>query len=109
MRVEVRCHGIESSEALHQQALRLTRFGLARFSPKVVAVTVRLSDTSGPRGGEDKKCRILVRMADGNLLVVEELGVDVHAALARAARRVGHAVGRHLSQPIRARQRAPER
>lgn len=109
MQVDVRCYGIEASEALNQQALRLTRFGLARFSTKIVAVTVRLSDTNGPRGGEDKKCRILVRMADGNLLALEELGVDIHAALARAAGRVGHAVGRQLAQPNRARRRTPER
>lgn len=108
MQLEVRCYGIESSEALNQQALRLTQFGLARFSTKVVAVTIRLSDTNGPRGGEDKRCRILVRMADGNLLAVEELGVDAHAALGRAARRVVHTVGRHLAQPNRTLRPEPE-
>ena len=108
MQLELRCYRVESSAALKQQALRLAQFGLARFSTKVVAVTIRLSDTNGPRGGEDKKCRILVRMADGNLLAVEELGVDANAALGRAARRVVHTVGRHLAQSHSTRRPEPE-
>ncbi len=108
MQLDVRCYGIDSSEAINQRALRLMEFRLARFSTEVVAVTIRLSDTNGPRGGEDKRCRILVRMVDGNLLAVEELGVDVHAVFARAARRVVHSVGRHLAKPNRTRLREPE-
>lgn len=98
MQVKIKCHGIASSEELNEQVTRRIGFGLRRFGAKVVTVTVRLSDTNGPRGGQDKQCRILVKIANGSLVAIEELDADVFVAIARAAERAGRAVGRHLSR-----------
>lgn len=98
MRLNIRCHGIEPSEELNRQVMRRTGFGLRRFATHIATVTVRLSDSNGPRGGQDKHCRILVAIADGSLVAVEELDTDVFVAIAGAAERAGSAVGRYLNR-----------
>lgn len=98
MQVKIRCHGIESSEELKEQVMRRTGFSLTRFAKNIVTVTVRLSDINGPRGGQDKQCRILVKIADGSLIEIEALDANVFVAIARASERASRAVSRHLSR-----------
>ena len=97
MQVQIRRHGIEASEELNQQVLRRIRFALGRFSTNIRSIGVHLTDTNGPRGGTDKECRILVNTRSGDPVVIQELNVDIHAAVALAAERAGRAVARQLS------------
>ena len=97
MQVQIRCHGIEVSEELNEQLLRRIHFALGRFASNIRSIGVHLTDTNGPRGGPDKECRVLVNTRSGDPVVIQELNVDIHAAVARAAERAGRAVDRQLS------------
>ena len=97
MRVQIRRHHIESCKELDQQILRHMYFALGRFSNDVRSAGVHLTDTNGPRGGADKECRILVNMRSGDPVVIREIDVQIHAAVARAAERAGRAVARQIS------------
>lgn len=97
MRVQIRRHGIEATEELNQQVLRRIHFALGRFSTNICSIGVHLTDTNGPRGGPDKECRVLVNTRSGDPVVIQELNVDIHAAVALAAERAGRAVARQLS------------
>ena len=94
MRLTIRTRGQVPAQAVQVARQRLY-FALGRFASRVGSLTVRLSDVNGPRGGRDQRCAIAVRLTGlKRLIVVEELDVDVAAAIARAADRVARAVGR---------------
>jgi ribosome-associated translation inhibitor RaiA len=73
-------------------------FALDRFSPRLLAVAVRVDDLNGPRGGSDKLCRIRVRLRGTNEVLAEDRSPDVFAALDRAADRVRFAVARAVER-----------
>jgi len=63
-------------------------------------VDVRLGDTNGPRGGVDKRCRIVLKLraADSTSIAIDDVDENLHAAIARATSRVGRAVARTLDR-----------
>ena len=73
-------------------------FALGRFGEHVGRVSVRLADVNGPRGGEDKLCRIVVEVLGHGRVVVEDADHDLTVAIDRAADRVGQAVRRKLDR-----------
>jgi len=77
--------------------LRL-KFALGRFGEHVGRVTVHLTDANGPRGGEDKRCRVVVDVLGHAWVVVEDADHDLNVAIGRAADRVGQAVRRKLDR-----------
>ena len=64
-------------------------------------VTVRLSDINGPRGGEDKRCHIALRLKGLPRLVIEDTEADLYVAIDRAAERAGRTVQRRLARQLR--------
>ncbi|MFM8414924.1 MAG: HPF/RaiA family ribosome-associated protein [Planctomycetota bacterium] len=73
-------------------------FALSRFAGRIRRVNVFLADQNGPRGGIDKTCRIVVRLADGGDVVAEVSDVDWVIAVDRATTRIGHSTGRQLAR-----------
>lgn len=103
MRIDVRSTE-RGQEGLGGYAERRARFAVSRFSPRIDWVAVRLADINGPRGGVDKECRIVVRLRPHGRVRVIERDASMHAAIARAADRLGRAVAREM-----ARRREPRR
>ena len=64
-------------------------------------VTVRLSDINGPRGGEDKRCHIALRLKGLPRLVIEDTEADLYVAIDRAAERAGRTLARRLARQLR--------
>jgi hypothetical protein len=64
---------------------------------------------NGPRGGVDKRCRILVKLraAGSDNITIEQDDKSLNSAVARAAARAGRTVGRSLER--RHRKRAYQR
>lgn len=58
MKVDIQGLGLRLSASLVEHGERRLRFALTRISDRIRRVTVRLGDVDGPRGGEDKFCRI---------------------------------------------------
>ena len=76
--------------ALRGLAVRRTRFVMRRLQWMVPRARVHLDDVNGPRGGVDKRCRIELRAAAGEPVVVTSMATSwrraLDAALGRAAR-----------------------
>ncbi|HEY6909131.1 MAG TPA: HPF/RaiA family ribosome-associated protein [Myxococcales bacterium] len=89
---------IRASAAVRAYVERRLQFSLGRFSKRVDRAVVHLEDVNGPRGGEDKLCRIEVRLRPTGNVLVEESGSLVLAAVAGAAERVGRAVSRAVER-----------
>lgn len=89
---------IRASAAVRAYVERRLQFSLGRFSQRVERAVVHLEDVNGPRGGEDKVCRIEVRLRPTGNVLVEESGCAVIAAVAGAAERLGRAVSRAIER-----------
>jgi putative sigma-54 modulation protein len=73
MSVWVRSRGFELSHGLRAHAERRLRHVLGRFRMRLRSVILRLDDVNGPRGGNDKRCRIVAQLAPRGDVRVEEM------------------------------------
>ena len=108
MIISIQARGFELTEGLRAHTERRIRFALgwARFD--VQAVSVRLSDINGPRGGRDKRCLIRIPLTSGQEVVVEDLDDDLYVAIDRAAGRCEQTLVRRLSRAREHRERRPD-
>ena len=98
MRIRVRSRGFELTNALRAHAERRLLFALGRFGIRLQSVMLGMDDVNGPRGGADKRCQIVARLAPWGDVRVEELDGDLYAAIDRAADRVARAVVREMER-----------
>ena len=97
MHLDIRSRGFALSSPLREHAERRLGFALARYSPQLGSVIMRLEDINGPKGGEDKRCRIEVRFEGHPALLTEATGEDLYRAIDTAADRLGRAIARALA------------
>ncbi len=98
MTIDVRFCGLEGSDSLRAHIARSVRFRLRRFTTALSAVVVRLSDVNGPRGGADKRCRVMLRSPGLRTVTTEELSGDPYAAVDLAVERAAHTADRGVAR-----------
>jgi len=99
MKIDIRGHRIELTEALRAHIERRLQFALGQFGARVTAVTVTVEDLNGPRGGVDKQCRITVVLVSTSHLRVEVLGTEITAAVDQAADHLARVIAREFERP----------
>lgn len=108
MRLEIRQRNAKITDGLHRYVEERLHLALGRFARHIQRVRVYLRDVNGPRGGLDKKCRIVVELPLRARVVVTGIDRLLSAAIAQTANRAGLALKRHL-QRGRASRRPPRR
>ena len=98
MRITIQAAGFALSTALNAYTEKRLQTALGWAGKHMRDLHVSLSDINGPRGGPDKRCRILVQIVGGKGVVVEDTDTDLYRAIDRAAERVDRAVVRRLEQ-----------
>jgi len=68
----------------------------ARISDELSSVLIRLDDLNAPRGGIDKRCRVLLRGPKIGERVIDETDVSWVPAIDRALSLAGRSVARAL-------------
>lgn len=98
MKIEIKSQNIELNESLQKHIARQIEFGLGRLSNHIRKVTVRLSDTNGPRGGVDQYCQLIISLDQMPDVVIEDVASDQIFAINRAADRASRTVSRKVRQ-----------
>ena len=98
MRIDIQGLGFPLTAALLEHTERRLRFALTRTSARIKRVVVRLGDTNGPRGGEDKFCKIQVVLEHAPPVLIEDAGADLYAVIDRVAERAGRNVAKNLGR-----------
>jgi len=98
MRIDIKGSGFPLSTALLDHTERRLRFALTRCSDRIVRVAVLMGDTNGPRGGEDKFCRMRILFKEAPPLLIEDAGADLYAVIDRAAERAGRNVAKRVDR-----------
>jgi ribosome-associated translation inhibitor RaiA len=98
MQIDIQARNFPLTNALRNRVERRLSFAFCSRNVHIQRVTVRLSDTNGPRGGEDKCCHIHVQLPHMPDIFIEDTQDDLYTAIDRAAGRAGRTVGRRLSR-----------
>ncbi len=109
MNIHIRASGIVLTDAVREYVQRRLQFAFGWADAQVLCVVVRLSDENGPRGGEDKRCRLQITFAGAPSLVIDDTEADLYVAIDRAADRAGRSVARRLERQRADRQRLSPR
>jgi putative sigma-54 modulation protein len=96
MRMTVFGRSFELTEAIVRHVEGRVRLSLGAAAERIESVSVRLSDVNGPRGGEDKRCRVVVYLRQGRDVVTEAVDGDLYAAVDAAVGRAKEAVWRFV-------------
>lgn len=108
MQIDIQSRGFSLTDALHNYTQRRLHFAMSYCSDHINRLVVRLSDVNGPRGGADKRCRIEIVLAGIPNVVVEDIEVDMYAAIDRACDRARRTVVRRVDRQLTLiRQREP--
>lgn len=101
MQMKIQIKGLPRAAKLRRLAAHKIDVALARYGHAVQEASVHLDDINGPdRGGVDKLCRVVLRMKDSSVVVIEELGTDIAQVIERVADRLRQSVARQLSRII---------
>ena len=104
MQIDIQTRGFTLTEGLRNYCERRMRFALGPGSSRLSAVSVRLADVNGPRGGVDKRVMIKATLPGVPPMVVGHDEPDIYVAIDRAAGRISRAVTQaaaYLAWPAR--------
>jgi len=100
MKIQIPKCEVDVTDVLRVHVERRLGLALARFADRIGRVTVRFSHADGGAPGGNKRCQIEVGLRPGRL-DVEDIDVDLFAALNRATDRASRSVARALELGLR--------
>lgn len=98
MQVGIQARGFDLTDGLRDHTVQRLQFALGWAHYHLSRVTVRLTDENGPRGGEDKRCRIRVEFDGAPEVLIEDTESDLYVAIDRAADRASRSVARRIER-----------
>ena len=98
MNIHIQARGFALTDSLREHVERRLRFAFGWADDRLRQVSVRLWDENGPRGGEDKRCRIQIAFPGAPSVVIDDTEADLYVAIDRAADRAGRSVARRLER-----------
>jgi putative sigma-54 modulation protein len=99
--IDFRVRGIDFTNELRNAVEKLVTFAIDRYETQVDKISVYLADLNGPKGGVDKLCQITASLRRGNPVLILERGSKILTTVNRAARRLGHRIGRDVQRQNR--------
>ncbi len=109
MQIDIQSRGFSLTEGLRHHCDRRLRFALGPASDRLRAVSIRLTDENGPRGGIDKRCTLRAKLPGSPQIVIAQDEADIYVAIDRAADRLSRTLSRRLQREGRDyRARMPE-
>ncbi len=108
MNIQVHVKGIARATALRRFAMEKLRNVLQPYDHCVETLRFHLNDINGPdRGGIDKLGRLVIRLKDSSVLVIEELGADTSRVIDRLVDRARSNLARQVNHWARVERISP--
>ncbi len=98
MKIDIRTQGFELTEGLREHAERRLSFALDWAGHEIRKVFLNFSDINGPRGGNDKRCKLRIPLPRIRDVIIEDTAPDLYQALDRAIDRASRTLARRLSR-----------
>jgi ribosome-associated translation inhibitor RaiA len=103
MKITIRAKNLRISTAERDRLLRRVDFALSQFRQRVRQAAILVQDENAQRGGVDKTCRILARVAPLGDIVAEATAETLDAAAGMAAERAARSIARGMDRLSRRR------
>ncbi|RIK73686.1 MAG: hypothetical protein DCC68_24450 [Planctomycetota bacterium] len=100
MKIAVHARNVRLSAAERARVVRRVEFALSQFRDRVRQVSVSVADENARRGGIDKACRVLARVAPLGDVVSEGAGATFPEAAGAAIDRTVRLISRNLGRII---------
>ncbi len=98
MQFDIQARHLVLTNALREHIEKRLNFALSSCSDHIQRVVMRLSDINGPRGGEDKLCKLQVVLNGLPDVIVEDIQLDLYVAIDRAVDRAGRTTIRKIER-----------
>jgi putative sigma-54 modulation protein len=94
MQTQILCRGFKLTQAIRRHTEKRLMSAISFAEHHIGHITVRLSDINGPRGGEDKRCQLVLKMKGMPSVVIEDIETNLYAAIDHASERAGQVISR---------------
>lgn len=98
MQIEVIGVHLDVSPSLAEYVKHRMELSLDRFEDRVLGVSVRLIDISGPHGPGTKRCHMEVYLLHRDRVIVEQDHNDIYTAVDKAGSRLKRTVRRQINR-----------
>lgn len=98
MKTNIQARGFNLTDAIRDYTERRLSFAVSFAHHYIQQITVRLSDINGPRGGNDKRCQLVLKLNGTSTLIISDTESNLYAAIDRAIHRASQSVARHLGR-----------
>jgi ribosome-associated translation inhibitor RaiA len=98
MKISIRCRNVHISAPERNRLVRRVDFALNPFRARVRQAAILVQDENAQRGGIDKACRLLVRVAPLGDVVAEATAETLDAAVGIAADRAARLISRGMDR-----------
>ncbi|MFT5548260.1 MAG: putative sigma-54 modulation protein [Candidatus Azotimanducaceae bacterium] len=98
MNIQVNFRDIDKSSAAINQVSKRLSLAFARAKDSIQSVSIVVSDVNGPKGGVDKLCRILIKLAHQPDIVITENQAFISVAINRCITRARQSLSRKLKR-----------
>ena len=107
--IDTRAIGFPLTDAILRHVEARVDAALGPFSRWVLKVTVRLEDVNANRGGDDKRCSMVVALRRHGVEIAEATNADLYTAVDEAASRIRRSVRRVTKRHLSRDRRDPQR
>jgi len=107
MHLQVNGLNISLTETLLAHVDKRFRFALDRIEDQITRVSVRLGDNNGPRGGDDKHCKVIVTLRNGGTVILSERGESFYNVIDRASEKTKRLVNKNTEKKRSRRRQEP--
>lgn len=98
MQIDIGGTNIKLTPSLTGHIERRVHLALEWASEWITGVMVRVSDINGPRGGADKRCRMVLWLHNRQTLTVQTVNADLYAAVDEASSKLRRILTRRLAR-----------
>ena len=98
MQIEVVGVHLDVTSSLEEYVKHRIELSLDRFEDRILGITIRLHDISGPHGPGTKRCHMEVILLHREAVIVEQDHTDIYTAVDKAGSRLKRTVRRHINR-----------
>lgn len=98
MKVKVQTRHLELTSELVEYVKHRINLALEYRFNNIKQVVVTVSDVNGPKGGEDMRCQVLVKLEGQNDIVVDKKSAYLRASIDKAADKTSRTVTKRLER-----------
>ncbi|MCE2030066.1 HPF/RaiA family ribosome-associated protein [Sessilibacter corallicola] len=103
MLIKIHTPTFPQTNALSNYVDAKIRLALGLYRDKIRVVDVFLTDENGPKGGNDMRCKIVVKADRYPLTITQETADDIYDSINNCSHRIKRAVGRRFDRALQRR------